>query len=592
MFMLSKKTQTVSTWLPVIEAAADLRERLDGLFFEPRIRQRNLMRGGARASARRLLQSGVYDQDPRKSGRAFRLIGQVSTQFTNVRLRDPARLPEWAIQLRELLSSLETSPSVPGVDTARRRVADSGILFLPLCLPVVRHSVGRLKKGCPRGLLEQLAPIAFRKLQASLAVRLLQILTPATSRHFRPPSESNRVTTLNKAVSPSPTAASQLFELFREFPALARLAATIAADWEKNTRELLERLNRDRRRLKDLVGGRRSFPRKGHGMVADLDSDLSDLHHGGKTVLALHLSTGCSVVYKPRSCRGEKEWGRLLRCLSRPALRPLHPWVLEGDGYGWVEFVRPKRCRSRAEGRLFYQRAGVLLLFAHLTRAVDLHRGNIIAVGSSPVVVDLETLSHPYFCESDFATGMESCPALSRTGLLPVLGDNSRIAAGFHALDSETRNDSVDKHRPQLREYFFPASDFIREIEDGFRSAAIDLYKTREGRKHCARIISRISRQPWRRILRPTAVYTELRQLATDPSLLRDGLTRHMKILEHCVDGDIPLSVAFAEATALGRFDIPFFSGATAARGDRPTVPRLPTLKQVLAAATQIAASW
>jgi lantibiotic modifying enzyme len=246
-----------------------------------------------------------------------------------------------------------------------------------------------------------------------------------------------------------------------------------------------------------------------------------------------------------------------------------------------MEFVETRACRSVTEGRLFYRRAGAMLLLAHLSGAVDFHRGNLIAAGASPVIIDAEALAHPCYSRP---TGKGAIAGLARTGLLPG-------AIQWHAFDS-SRRPSRDKHRPRVGAEYLCASDFVPELMQGFQLAARAIYSDAQRRRRCVRICSQIRQGEWRRILRPTSAYATIRRWSVEPDQLRDGLKRHLAILERSVNGEVPFKIALAETAALARFDIPLFTGMTLQLKNRFQGNRLPTLDQLRELGHEIKDSW
>ena len=59
-----------------------------------------------------------------------------------------------------------------------------------------------------------------------------------------------------------------------------------------------------------------------------------------------------------------------------------------------MEHIDYKSCFNKNEANDFYTRSGNLLCLLYLLNAVDFHHENLIAHGSFPVLVDLESLFH------------------------------------------------------------------------------------------------------------------------------------------------------------------------------------------------------
>lgn len=593
-------------WVEIVEAAADFRDGLSGRFFEPREGPVQ----SEEAKERQAIWEAISSEN--ESWRQWahqlnRTSADISQLFGPLRLRDSTRLPDWAQHARDLISFVKQRSLIKSNRPFVFRSPSDPLYFLPLCIPAARYAIARLDAECAPKLLRKLSPFARRKLYALVVSQLLAVITPAGACFARlklKRSTSSRLSSYSmfpralalEFFSPSPEV--RLLELLREFPALGRLVVDVAAGWQNSTTEFLERLHMDWMRLRSSFSLQRTARTPSKARILDLQLGLSDPHDHGRTVVAARLLGGSWIIYKPRNCRGELEWGRLVRCLRDQQLRPSIPNAISKADYGWMEFVRFRPCRSVAEVRRFYQRAGALICIAQIARATDLHRDNVIAAGSQPVIVDLETLWQPYLSAFALNAGIDcGLPPLCRTGLLPMdAGNFPEQVPPAHALDSATDQNHLQKHRPHLRGRSCRACDFAADVEEGFRRAAIDLCGNRRQRARCSRVLIRIALQRWRQIRRPTARYAEMRELARDPRLLRNSSHRYLAILKECAAGNVPPEIAAAEAESLAQFNIPRFTTAPAAfalekRVDYRETVKLLSLSQMLEMLAQINAA-
>ena len=501
------------------------------------------------------------------------------------------RLPRWALGLPDLIIDLERQ-SRENVRYRRTcRPAHEFLFYIPLCIPIARFAIRHFETKYPSDRMLLLSSRARKKLDAWLISRLLAVITPTAACCFRRHRPKRAAEGARGAQFFYPSPARRLLRILCEFPVLARLIVTIVADWEDATAEFLKRLKRDKSKLYHFLNDRHRRGRWARAFVSDLIPGLSDPHNGGRTVMAVRVLRDKWVIYKPRSCRGEQEWGRLLKLLRDTRLRPYHPKLLLRKRYGWVEYVRQTSCRSSHAARFFYRRAGALLCVAQISGAVDLHRGNMIAAGAHPVVVDIEALWQPTVDFSNGTFGSESSlSSLLRTGFLPVPKRITSNNTFSHSLDSAAAANPQDRHRARLHGQILRALDFIGEIEGGFRAAAKELCGGRACTSRCQRIIDRISRGKWRIIIRPTAWYSEVREWSLLPDLMRNGQDRYSAILNKCALKGIPPQIAAAEAEAIFRFDIPSFAATAniivrdkSNEPKAPTSSQLPTLPELLA---------
>jgi hypothetical protein len=551
-------------WIGIVECAADLRDALDGHFFEPRPG-----RFASRdAAARQKMWIKVTDKNQswhKWARKLHRSSADFWHLFAELQLRDPLRLPKWAKELRTLLLAIRQGSTRRDKPDWIVRQSTDPLFALPLCMPCARYAIARFETHCATELLRQLSKRARRRLDALLVTRLLSALTPAASAYFEKFKLQNDASSQwpNSSASSEHALATQFFlpspdirlvGLLNEFPVLGRLIVDLMMNWQSATKEFLKRLQSDWVFLRRSFNLSYSSTASRQLKVLDLRLGLSDPHSRGRTVMGLRLRGSSWVVYKPRNCQGELEWARLVQCLRERQLRPYVPKVIARARYGWMEFVHWRPCRSGSAVRKFYRRAGALLCVAQVAQVIDLHRDNLIAAGAHPVVIDVESLWHKSRASLAF-----KLPPLYRTGFLPLPAGMRYHVEFSHTLDSNDL-ELQQTHRPQLNGLLCRACDFIDDIEEGFRRAAIDLCGDARQRARCYRLLSRIAAQPWRQILKPTAWYARTRELARDPVLLRDGSKRYLTILRECAGGDFPAAIAAAEVQSLAQFDIPRFA--------------------------------
>ena len=212
----------------------------------------------------------------------------------------------------------------------------------------------------------------------------------------------------------------QALEVLRAYPVLGRLAVGCIDNWVTNSLEFLHDLATDWEDIRaTFCGG------DDPGPLAAVVGNLGDRHRGGRAVLRARFTSGCQVVYKPRSLAVDVHFQQLLAWLNdrgaRPAFRTLA--IVDRRDHGWVELVHRNSCTSTAEVERFYQRHGGYLAVLYSLEATDFHCENVMASGEHPVLLDLEGLFHPRI---GAAAGGSAAPAgealaqsVMRVGLLP-----------------------------------------------------------------------------------------------------------------------------------------------------------------------------
>ncbi|MBR7839626.1 type 2 lantipeptide synthetase LanM family protein, partial [Actinospica durhamensis] len=361
-----------------------------------------------------------------------------------------------------------------------------------------------------------------------------------------------------------------LAALLDEYAVLGRLLAQAALHAADALAEVLLRLAADRTRLAaDLFAGRDP------GLLVELRTAAGDGHRHGRAVALLRFADGSRLVYKPRSLAAHRHFNELLAWFNArtagPALRAVA--VVEGDGYGWAEFIPHRPCADAGEFEGFYERQGALLALMYALDGTDLHFENLIACGGEPVLVDVETLFHP---PTLLAADTPPDPAwralessVDRVGLLPrlFLGEESALdlsglggdpgrhwpietvawaEAGTDAmrLVRERRTFESGLNRPVLAAAargtdatsaaesaaaYGPGpepADFTEAFVAGFRAAYRTIAAAAEELTGPAGLLHRFAKDEIRIVLRGTHVYATLLEESTHPDCLRAGADR------------------------------------------------------------------
>ena len=395
-----------------------------------------------------------------------------------------------------------------------------------------------------------------------------------------------------------------LAALLDEYAVLGRLLAQAALHAADALTEVLLRLAADRSRLATAL-----FAGRDPGRLVELATSVGDGHRHGRAVALLRFADGSRLVYKPRSLAAHRHFNELLAWFNArtagPGLRAVA--VVEGDGYGWAEFVPHRPCADLREFEAFYERQGALLALMYACDGTDLHFENLIACGGEPVLVDVETLFHP---PTLLAADTEPDPAwqalessVDRVGLLPRLllgeesaldlsglgGDGRRwpietaawadagtdamrlvrerhvfepalnrpvLAAASGATGSAEAIDGVGEPGPE------PA-DFTEAFVTGFRAAYRTIAAAGGELTGPHGLLRRFAQDEVRIVPRGTHVYATLLEESTHPDCLRAGAERDeilASLRESPLGGPGGPLLEAAEQADLWNGDIPLFT--------------------------------
>jgi type 2 lantibiotic biosynthesis protein LanM len=328
--------------------------------------------------------------------------------------------------------------------------------------------------------------------------------------------------------------------------------------------------------------------------IDDLTVLTTDRHHDGRAIIRIEVGEGESLIYKPRSVRGEQIWYELVdNIFDKLQLDYDSPTIIhDSEDYGWVEHVPHDECKNRKEVSRYFNRTGTMLAICYMTYFSDLHFENIIASGAYPVIVDAETVLQPSTVTSRDNPMLreEVEESIIWTGYLPIkfLGDDSDMdGAGlenppFDELqrpDTEWINVNTDRmtyqrgssdpddypgHLPVLNGEVQRPDEYIEEILLGFKSV-MKIAKHDDVSFIPEDMTSKLAQLNQRLIPRDTIVYESVLNEIIEVESLEDGLALTIscdKLLkrESADEIDAVADLYVSEFTSLLRLDVPHFT--------------------------------
>ncbi len=442
--------------------------------------------------------------------------------------------------------------------------------------PVAALSLRWLRRTVPEGW-RLLGPAAVEDLGLHLLRQVAELASPAASELFPAAAMGSP----DAAMEEEP--AGVLVPLFEAHPLLARQLCRLLETWIETNAEMLGRLLADRELLEERLAGGRPL-----GRVSGIDPGLSDRHAGGRRVAVLRFESGLAVVYKPRDCRPEAAFSRVLSWLAGQGLDPAPPrvLVLPREGYGWMEYVRREEPADPEGVRRWFRAAGALLATAHLLGTTDLHMANVVAASGGPVAVDVETLlqpglRHPLAPAAE--TGGTTGDTILTTGLVSFVqrlpdGTGSREMGGLLGREGsptgrgDPRPDGgtapVPARANELRYRGRPVDprEHLEEIRSGFEDACRLFAGHRDELLEGGGFVPHLAGLATRVVFRPTHLYARVLRTMLQPPYQRDPLAASLLLeaLNRPLLGlptPPPLwPLVEVERRALEQLDVPRFS--------------------------------
>ncbi len=334
--------------------------------------------------------------------------------------------------------------------------------------------------------------------------------------------------------------------LISDYPLLADRLITLCQQWVTVQEEMFTRLILDWPRLQS------TFQLSPIDRLIAIEGNQGDTHQGGRCVAVLLFASGRRLVYKPRSQAGAVRFQAFLTWVNQ--LGVAHPfrtlYLVDGDGYGWVEYVTPQPCSSPQAVERFYWRQGGLLAILYVLYATDIHHENLIAAGEQPIVVDLESLFHPFVFGVKRERPIDN---LMVRGLLdsvkysqllpqrqPASGlDQGAMGASAHQVarnvlqlcgqgTDEMRFERAPlpfrpgRHRPTLHGQPIEVLEYVAMIEAGFEAVYALLERHKDGLLREGGWLDAFQNDEIRVVMRDTTAYTLLLRQSNHPIYLGD----------------------------------------------------------------------
>lgn len=382
---------------------------------------------------------------------------------------------------------------------------------------------------------------------------------------------------------------SSFEQIWKQYP---HLASILTEKVESNKRALdiiLNSLEQDAPQLK-LEFGLHDLT------VKSIKIGKGDVHQNGQSTTIITFNDDQRVIFKPRSAGLDIAFNKLIESFNtnNPSLSLRTTKFIDRETYSWCEFITNEPCASLDQVKEYYTKAGVLIALMYLLQGVDIHFENIIAHGSSPVIIDLECLfNHTdlnYF--NVLTTGM--CPILTLNGFegtavnLSGMGATGNIKmeqtswkwknSGNDALNLEKVHGylKANGNQPVYNDQPISPENYLEQVLSGF-DEAFDWIQTVQNQiridEHNP--LDAFQNQTFRIIPRITQVYTAILENSFTPDALGNKLCRRATIENDL--SNFPLNAPFvnqegknrlleSERIAIERMDIPYFNANTSSR--------------------------
>lgn len=332
-------------------------------------------------------------------------------------------IPNWVDQLDSLINHVEKYQS-----------SDQDPISVPDETPFVELLVAIVDYGCTQ-LPDEIWPQnAMSQMEEWLISRLNQICVRALYVEFKSFVEYHdpelAAADPNSITDPGTMRYEQFIDSmfddgFRkfciEYPVLARYLIQQIEYWTTLNASIWKRFQNDHVELNEKFDI--------SGEVVAINPLADDVHAGGQAPVQISFESG-SIIYKPRPIDGGILFYTILDKLSDYVEIPKfdQPRYISRDEYGWMETIKYSEPSDAAAVERYYKRAGMILCVSYALDLPDCQFENLIVNGDQPMIIDAETIFHPYISPvaTSYTTEVETVSSKSvlRTALLPwVVGD-------------------------------------------------------------------------------------------------------------------------------------------------------------------------
>ncbi|MBD2338899.1 type 2 lantipeptide synthetase LanM [Calothrix sp. FACHB-156] len=342
------------------------------------------------------------------------------------------KLPAWAETLKELI---ESGISLLNLEAAEKLPLDSQkpLPFEDFYFPFILVARRKLSAALsPNYDLELLSTEAYLTLEYSLLQQLVSLGTETLLFEFdklrsnqASAKQDNYIAENNSRIIYDQFIQNLLVDgglkFFEYYPVLARLIATNINFWVTNTTEFIQRLQADITEIEQTF-----YEDTNLGKVQEIETSLSNRHHGGRSILAITFDSGIKIVYKPKDLSLDVAFNNLLDWCNQEGISlPFKiTRILQRKEYGWVEFIAHQPCENQAAVNNFYKRAGMLLSLLFVLGAKDCGSENVITNSEYPILIDADILMHPIVKSHDESEDWFQDSVL-KAGFLPAWEGNT-----------------------------------------------------------------------------------------------------------------------------------------------------------------------
>ncbi|RDU23830.1 type 2 lanthipeptide synthetase LanM family protein [Anaerosacchariphilus polymeriproducens] len=220
-----------------------------------------------------------------------------------------------------------------------------------------------------------------------------------------------------------------LLRFYAKYAALARILTVKTSYFVENLTKAITRLDQNADLIKEIL-----HIDIFNKSIQSMKCNEGDSHQKGNAVIQFIFENNTIIIYKPRNLEITKKYHEFIKWFNeKSGLLPLpvNQGVYRQD-YTFETFIDYKSCNSQEEVKDYYIRFGQIIAIMHILCGNDFHLENIIANGSYPNIIDLETLFQQiipleFMDRADVSARKDIVDSVINTGLLPFIAFSNNL---------------------------------------------------------------------------------------------------------------------------------------------------------------------
>lgn len=378
-------------------------------------------------------------------------------------------------------------------------------------------------------------------------------------------------------------------KLYKKYKYLIRLLEELSGNFVRYVEEILINTEKYLTEIEKTINESNAV-----GKLDIIEISKGDTHFKGKSVAKLVFENGQVLFYKPRDCKIDCGYQKILDLLNQCNVLENRKFrllkIYSTTECAWFENISHDACENRKQIVDYYIKLGGIMAIMYFFGASDLHYENVIASKDDPMIIDLESIfgSHLKQNLNDEKSGFYKAVNVLRdsvmsTGILPNRLRVGESKDGFDAsgLNHEEKqvspvksmmvmNDKTDEIKLKMGNTYLDGAEntpkfynenvnvkeYLDDLINGFEMVYMWVINNKQ--KFVETVEREFGDTRIRVVLKPTFLYAQISLFSKHPYFMTSKSAHEMFVARigiYSENNDITKS----EIRTLNRGEIPYF---------------------------------